>query len=97
MKELRVITPRNGGIGGAPATGGELSFCFVVYLAKDSIFRLRRGLGAVGEKHTTAAGWEGLSLNDNTNAGKELKENDKQHVFALLDAFIKQTKFQNIM
>jgi hypothetical protein len=51
MKELRVITPRNGGIGGAPATGGELSFCFVVYLAKDSIFRLRRGLGAVGEKH----------------------------------------------
>ena len=27
----------------------------------------------------------------------ELKENDKQHVFALLDAFIKQTKFKSIM
>jgi len=26
---------------------------------KDSIFRLRRSVGAVGEKHTTAAGWEG--------------------------------------
>jgi len=24
-------------------------------------------------------------------------ENDKQHVFALLDAFIKQTKLQSIM
>jgi hypothetical protein len=48
----------------------ELSFCFVVYLAKDSIFRLRRGLGAVGEKHTTAAGWEAISLDNNTNAGK---------------------------
>jgi hypothetical protein len=46
---------------------------------------------------TTAAGWVALSLNENTNAGKELKENDKQHVFALLDAFIKQTKFQSIM
>jgi hypothetical protein len=46
---------------------------------------------------TTAAGWKAFSLNDNTNAGKELKENDKQHVFALLDAFIKQTKFQSIM
>jgi hypothetical protein len=28
---------------------------------------------------------------------QKLKENDKQHVFALLDAFIKQTKFQSIM
>ncbi len=30
-------------------------------------------LGAVGEKHTTAAGWEALSLNDNTNVGKARK------------------------
>ncbi len=28
---------------------------------------------------------------------QKLKENDKQHVFALLDAFIKQTKFKSIM
>ena len=28
---------------------------------------------------------------------QKLKENEKQHVFALLDAFIKQTKFQSIM
>lgn len=28
---------------------------------------------------------------------QKLKENDKQHVFALLDAFIKQTKLQSIM
>lgn len=28
---------------------------------------------------------------------QKLKENDKQHVFALLDAFIKQTKFQSIL
>ena len=28
---------------------------------------------------------------------QKLKESDKQHVFALLDAFIKQTKFQGIM
>jgi len=28
---------------------------------------------------------------------QKLKENDKQHVFALLDAFIKQTKFQAIL
>lgn len=28
---------------------------------------------------------------------QKLKENDKQHVFALLDAFIKQTKLQGIM
>ncbi len=28
---------------------------------------------------------------------QKLKENDKQHVFALLDAFIKQTKMQAIM
>ncbi|HEX9601409.1 MAG TPA: helix-turn-helix transcriptional regulator [Mariniflexile sp.] len=28
---------------------------------------------------------------------QKLKEDEKQHVFALLDAFIKQTKFQNIM
>ena len=27
----------------------------------------------------------------------KLKENDKQHVFALLDAFIKQTKLQGIL
>src|SRR5690606_6606305 len=27
---------------------------------------------------------------------QKLKENDKQHVFALLDAFIKQTKLQSI-
>lgn len=33
-------------------------------------FRLRKSLGAVGRKDTTAAGLEGLSLNDNTNAGK---------------------------
>lgn len=28
---------------------------------------------------------------------QKLKENDKQHVFALLDAFLKQTKLQAIM
>ncbi len=28
---------------------------------------------------------------------QKLKENDRQHVFALLDAFIKQTKLQSIM
>ena len=28
---------------------------------------------------------------------QKLKENDKQHVFALLDAFLKQTKLQGIM
>ena len=28
---------------------------------------------------------------------QKLKENEKQHVFALLDAFIKQTKMQAIM
>lgn len=28
---------------------------------------------------------------------QKLKENDRQHVFALLDAFLKQTKLQNIM
>ena len=28
---------------------------------------------------------------------QKLKENDKQRVFALLDAFIKQTKLQSIM
>lgn len=28
---------------------------------------------------------------------QKLKENDKQHVFALLDAFIKQTKLQGIL
>lgn len=28
---------------------------------------------------------------------QKLKESEKQHVFALLDAFIKQTKFQSIM
>lgn len=28
---------------------------------------------------------------------QKLKENEKQHVFALLDAFIKQTKLQSIM
>lgn len=28
---------------------------------------------------------------------QKLKENDKQHVFALLDAFIKQTKLQSIL
>ena len=28
---------------------------------------------------------------------QKLKENDKQHVFALLDAFLKQTKLQSIM
>ena len=28
---------------------------------------------------------------------QKLKESDKQHVFALLDAFIKQTKFQAIL
>jgi hypothetical protein len=28
---------------------------------------------------------------------QKLKENDKQHVFALLDAFIKQTKMQAII
>ena len=28
---------------------------------------------------------------------QKLKEGEKQHVFALLDAFLKQTKFQNIM
>lgn len=28
---------------------------------------------------------------------QKLKESEKQHVFALLDAFIKQTKFQIIM
>ncbi|MCD0479262.1 helix-turn-helix transcriptional regulator [Chryseobacterium cucumeris] len=28
---------------------------------------------------------------------QKLKENDRQHVFALLDAFLKQTKLQSIM
>jgi hypothetical protein len=28
---------------------------------------------------------------------QKLKESEKQHVFALLDAFIKQTNFQSIM
>ena len=28
---------------------------------------------------------------------QKLKENDKQHVFVLLDAFIKQTKLQGIL
>lgn len=28
---------------------------------------------------------------------QKLKENDKQHVFALLDAFIKQTKLQGVL
>ena len=28
---------------------------------------------------------------------QKLKENEKQHVFALLDAFLKQTKLQSIM
>jgi transcriptional regulator with XRE-family HTH domain len=28
---------------------------------------------------------------------QKLKESDKQHVFALLDAFIKQTKLQSIL
>ncbi|MFV0545599.1 MAG: hypothetical protein ACK5ND_05280 [Bacteroides sp.] len=28
---------------------------------------------------------------------QKLKESEKQHVFALLDAFIKQTKLQSIM
>lgn len=28
---------------------------------------------------------------------QKLKENDRQHVFALLDAFLKQTKLQGIM
>lgn len=28
---------------------------------------------------------------------QKLKENDKQHVFALLDAFLKQTKLQGIL
>ena len=28
---------------------------------------------------------------------QKLKESEKQHVFTLLDAFIKQTKFQSIM
>ena len=28
---------------------------------------------------------------------QKLKESDKQHVFALLDAIIKQTKFQSIL
>ncbi|WP_228448529.1 MULTISPECIES: helix-turn-helix domain-containing protein, partial [unclassified Chryseobacterium] len=28
---------------------------------------------------------------------QKLKENDKQHVFALLDAFLKQTKLQSIL
>ncbi len=28
---------------------------------------------------------------------QKLKENDRQHVFALLDAFLKQTKLQSLM
>ncbi|MCJ7935364.1 MAG: helix-turn-helix transcriptional regulator [Chryseobacterium sp.] len=28
---------------------------------------------------------------------QKLKENDRQHIFALLDAFLKQTKLQSIM
>ncbi|ATN04840.1 transcriptional regulator [Chryseobacterium indologenes] len=28
---------------------------------------------------------------------QKLKENDRQHVFALLDAFLKQTKLQSIL
>ncbi|WP_164463484.1 hypothetical protein [Chryseobacterium balustinum] len=28
---------------------------------------------------------------------QKLKENDRQHVFALLDAFLKKTKLQSIM
>ncbi len=70
---MRVIRHRNGGFGGTPARA-ERTFCRaklgdVVYLFVER-FRLRRGLGAVGEKHTTAAGWEVLSIDDNTNAGK---------------------------
>lgn len=53
--------------------GAKLGNDFNLYVER---LRLRRGLGAVGEKHTTAAGWEEFSFMGNTNAGKQAKNCD---------------------
>jgi hypothetical protein len=50
----------------------------VVYLFVER-FRLFSGFGAVGKKHTTAAGWEGLRLRPTPTRAKTFRLQAEEH------------------